>query len=766
MSNRTLSVLLDGSDEEVLSNELEMVTHQKSLLDAKVTYLETDNEKLRRHLAISISAKQSAIEQVRELTLIVDSFEKWFDAEQTSLADSVEYLLYKRNRKKWSKTICAELADCICSDSIYAGILEPILKQKMKPIIREENPLDNAMALARKMDLSGVTLNFEALHALWGMEQQQVVVGGENKKILHHGFICHPKKVSAAMRSVNAAAQASIPFAHKWLDGGVECVQFDYEKLLTYSLKVFGLYDRAKQVSVMISPTLDGADISRNIQHVTAGVKFNDPNTIDPTSGLPIGLQDQSCPVQSPELCTVWSMYLAKDNKHLYDTAFSDFFAFFRRISTEECFGFKKFNVASPQDTSSRWKVMGKGGACKVSDNFCFICSCRKKTLLTPRVERCVRCIRLDCEFCYHWPEGSSENKATFEEEMELIWSDEANRKILVVDKTKLKLRYATDEVGKNDDMSNVEYIPRTTRDKQEFLSSYLDEDVVLLGHSRTLPYSEKLSKVKTGLRLIARCEELKDDIGACTFAQAKLDLKMCIPCGMHFENRTAEKIIKMLLLEGMKCRDGNGRIQEEMLTQFEYVVNSEILGEPHRMSNWRIAKSKGKEMRNAISDQTMPNAHARKFIDKIHCLTSVCVEDNDRRTKWNQTVEKYKLVRNMAGKHEDFTDDDIEEFQDLADSFFLAWINLVGRDGLTNYFHELGSGHFAYYLREWRNLYRFSQQGWEHLNKVIKMFYFRRTQRGGNGGKKGERNSKLVPIAKWLQRKLYFLSGDVLPDK
>jgi hypothetical protein len=46
-------------------------------------------------------------------------------------------------------------------------------------------------------------------------------------------------------------------------------------------------------------------------------------------------------------------------------------------------------------------------------------------------------------------------------------------------------------------------------------------------------------------------------------------------------------------------------------------------------------------------------------------------------------------------------------------------------------------------------------------MNSLIKSFFFRRTQRGGHGGKPGERNSKMKPIARWLQRKLYFLSGD-----
>jgi hypothetical protein len=48
-------------------------------------------------------------------------------------------------------------------------------------------------------------------------------------------------------------------------------------------------------------------------------------------------------------------------------------------------------------------------------------------------------------------------------------------------------------------------------------------------------------------------------------------------------------------------------------------------------------------------------------------------------------------------------------------------------------------------------------------MNSLMKSVYYRRTQCGGNGGKKEEPNSRVVPIARWLQRKLYFLSGDYL---
>jgi hypothetical protein len=116
-----------------------------------------------------------------------------------------------------------------------------------------------------------------------------------------------------------------------------------------------------------------------------------------------------------------------------------------------------------------------------------------------------------------------------------------------------------------------------------------------------------------------------------------------------------------------------------------------------------------------------------------------------------------------LARRREDFTEDDIEEFQTLANDWFEKWVKLTGRDGLTNYVHMVGAGHLSFYMREWGNLYRYSQQGWEAYNSLIKSVYYRRTQRGGNGGNKDEATSRVVPLGRWLQRKMFFLSGDYL---
>ena len=62
--------------------------------------------------------------------------------------------------------------------------------------------------------------------------------------------------------------------------------------------------------------------------------------------------------------------------------------------------------------------------------------------------------------------------------------------------------------------------------------------------------------------------------------------------------------------------------------------------------------------------------------------------------------------------------------------------------------------------------MYIFSQQGWESLNSLIKQFYFRRTQQGGFGGIRNVENSRIVPIVKWMQRKVWWQNEKVKARK
>jgi hypothetical protein len=87
--------------------------------------------------------------------------------------------------------------------------------------------------------------------------------------------------------------------------------------------------------------------------------------------------------------------------------------------------------------------------------------------------------------------------------------------------------------------------------------------------------------------------------------------------------------------------------------------------------------------------------------------------------------------------------DEDIDAFGIQCNILFELWVDLLtGLEGVTNCIYMIGSGHMTYYLQEWENLYRYSQQGLEALSSLLKNIYFRRTQPGGHKEDGKSRNS------------------------
>ena len=81
--------------------------------------------------------------------------------------------------------------------------------------------------------------------------------------------------------------------------------------------------------------------------------------------------------VQSRDLCYPFKKITAKDLQQLYDDHFAGFFGFFNKVEIEgfDESGPGRFQISSPQDVSSFWKSLKRGGACKQDKDFCAWCA-------------------------------------------------------------------------------------------------------------------------------------------------------------------------------------------------------------------------------------------------------------------------------------------------------------------------------------------------------------------------------------------------------
>ena len=661
-----------------------------------------------------------------------------------SLKDLIEkdYLAHLYKPGIHNKTKASHVFNNLCTSTFLNGAFNTYCKKEYKEIIRKQCPYNKAHLVCKEMDESGGVLNQSCISHLRRIEQLGKYGRG--------GYLCSTDKIKNIQKIVHGKMNEICPY--EMIDeDGIDGVKFDGPMLLDCLLKMFKLNIIAQEEgNVKIASTIDGADLSRNVQHVTCGVKIVDPRAINPMTGIPIGLEG----VQSRDFCFPVKILLTKDSKALYKSHFSDFFSWTKKLNVEGEGPYKPFCVASPQDVSSFWKCIGRGGACKRDQDFCHCCDIKSDDIITPNLTHCNHCVRFNNLNCFHRPVGDKEHMKTVKSELRILietYNEIFDRENVA----KMTIKLAPNDVFASNDINNIDFDPKNDEQRREFSES-VNNNLELLNLSRRGNFSVRRDLLRKHLEALERKRCLQDFVNNFCLEGSMILIEQAIPCILHMENRVGEKMLKLLLIDGANERDSDKSALSEMIEQVNEVVNSQILGTQRRKSNWTVNLTK----EGTVAEQPMTNNHTRKIINNFELILPICVSDPEQRQKWLECIELWREVVETARQKEDFLDDQIDLFQHLCDVFFQKWIDLHQRDGIGNYIHMVGAGHLSYYLRKWRNLYRYSQQGWEALNSQIKTVYFRRTQRGGHKGNGECFNSKVEPIAKWVQRCLFWKAG------
>jgi hypothetical protein len=442
---------------------------------------------------------------------------------------------------------------------------------------------------------------------------------------------------------------------------------------------------------------------------------------------------------------------LAKDKKETYNTLCRSFFDFI-----DKCRQDPRLCIVAPQDLSSMWKSTKRGGAAKVSEHFCSYCSCTSSVIDQPRLTKCLKCQESGRD-CFHWEVGDADLLKSVQDTLSSLANDNSKAGLYNHSGDGLTIHLKLNEHKILDD--NIDFTPNDIRQKALFQRK-VKHNLQLLGQKSDDSYEECVKRLRESLIYLEKKKEYIKTRDAALYPDALIMIHEAIPCILHAENRMGEAILKRALIEGFN-QNSVKKEQKLWLSRFEDMANVHILGKQETKSNWQLATNRSTDGTITIADQTMTNTNTRLFMDKFDQVADMCFSDLDIRLKWCDAISKYRQVVQKMRQKDDFLDEDILMFDELCTDFYDAWLLIAkGRDGITNYIHMVGAGHFTYYLQRYRNLNRYSQQGWESLNSLLKTFFFQRTQRGGHGGKDGERNSKLKPIGLWLLRKLFWLSG------
>jgi len=382
------------------------------------------------------------------------------------------------------------------------------------------------------------------------------------------------------------------------------------------------------------------------------------------------------------------------------------------------------------------------------------------------------RCKNNNKSKCYHWDVGDEDSVAKFQDELRLQMQEYLEVCGHSIDEVKLqsKIVLSPSSLDRETYMRNIVFVPKTdTEDYLEqmyFFSSLVSNALQLRG----MPIDGSLTERRDCLRQRLLVEEkiclIRTAISRSELGResALILIKQAIICIMHLENCVSEKNLTMLLSIGAELYQGR-RAQESLKgynSSVEDIVSKQILGTHWRPKQWRVPMKEGGLELSSVS---LSNSKTRTFMTALEPLISFIFnhpDDHAMKMNWMKLLSFYNPAMELLRQPTDFTDDEIETFQEGIDRFYKKWISLVGREGITNYIHMLGSGHVAHYLTQHRYLYKFSQQNWESLNEKMKLIFFRNTQRGVNYGRHTPENARvyLLSLLKVFQRELLWLSG------
>lgn len=231
--------------------------------------------------------------------------------------------------------------------------------------------------------------------------------------------------------------------------------------------------------------------------------------------------------------------------------------------------------------------------------------------------------------------------------------------------------------------------------------------------------------------------------------------VETAIPCVLHGGNRLGEKVFMMILIIAWReCTTKSER--DELIETFETFVNTGAFGTEESRAQWKLPLDKEGNI-DCVSF-TAWRVHKILLILSTLAERLFVNDQSSRLADWQRMLSKYTLVLSIAFRYDDFSNEDIEEFQDIVDEWYYLYVELLSVEGVSNYAHLLGAGHLYPYLKKRGNLYRFQQQGWEKKNGFLASFCNRWTRRSGAGGKYGPAHtSRIIPVMQWFQRSSVF---------
>ena len=633
--------------------------------------------------------------------------------------------------------------------------------------------------LLKMMDQNGGQISMSGIDLLRKLDTNGV-------KYCHNSIIPSSGSIKRACYVVDTVASELVPFVEGVLSTGEEFCEFNVPAVVNMMIKGYGLEEASKHRSIAINQALDGARLTTRLHHTTYGLKMVDLAARDPVTKQLIYGSTNETTLQSRKNCFPIKMVLAHETNEVYKE-FEGPMQEMKNLTNEKT-SFELLNGAKPiktsinADLSATWKLLQKGYGMKRGDGYpCHICAVNDCIIHEPNAVQCPRwCKELH---------GNDENWQCFHQPfLDETKVQEMREELVEVESELQSILSNLDDILLRSNFNSVSEDPRSPLSEWQLEdqdSIHFDTTNINLQVDLKIVYENKIHQ-DLKLRSMTTSGTLKESQGRLqkqliqeyTYRRLSESIKHadgnnksfillsdCTPCILHMEMRTILKFLQLILHAGLTdIKDSAEKFIAEKIKKYlediNLIFNTEIFGNSDRPYTFKVPYDASKKV---IDDVTLDGERCRQLSYNFHSLLSLCIIDDYSRNEWIIIIENYIKAFEIVRKKEDLTDNEIKEFQLYVDIFFQKYMELTAREGITNYFHMLGSGHIADYLNICGNLYVHSQQGWEAFNSFLKVFYFRRTTRGGGQG--AQQCNRIRQLARWLARRLVWNSGMTYED-
>jgi hypothetical protein len=114
--------------------------------------------------------------------------------------------------------------------------------------------------------------------------------------------------------------------------------------------------------------------------------------------------------------------------------------------------------------------------------------------------------------------------------------------------------------------------------------------------------------------------------------------------------------------------------------------------------------------------------------MESINVVIDANITNRSQKLMTKDCVAPYKFVINIVTCPGEYIKLALVSFQEESDLYGQLLIRVYGLKDCTSYIPVL-IAHFLHYMKNYKCLHQYSQQGWEHWNSVKTSLFFRRTQ-------------------------------------